>query len=104
MQPPHCDGCHKQETIVFFTDDGKFCLSCGQNRAAVIPNENAPVGSPERAAWQAYENRRARKIMEGAAVASGLGFDEDHSVETRRYPGRGSVKRSHRAEGRNWVD
>ena len=31
------------------------------------------------------------------------GFDEDHKVETR--DGRhGSIKRSHRAEGRNWID
>ena len=30
-----------------------------------------------------------------------FGFDEDHRVDTRTS---GSVKRSHRAEGRNFVD
>lgn len=41
---------------------------------------------------------RLRVVQKPAA----LGFDEDHSVER---PGRvGSVKRSHRAEGRNWID
>lgn len=32
-----------------------------------------------------------------------LGFDEDHTVGPSRG-GRGSIKRSHRAEGRNWID
>jgi hypothetical protein len=31
-----------------------------------------------------------------------LGFNEDHKVGASREGG--SVKRSHRAEGRNWVD
>lgn len=31
------------------------------------------------------------------------GFDDDHTVG-ESYGGRGSVKRSHRAEGRNFVD
>jgi hypothetical protein len=39
--------------------------------------------------------KRCLKSME-------LGFAEDHSVGPSRDGG--SVKRSHRAEGRNWVD
>lgn len=35
-------------------------------------------------------------------VVKSLGFDEDHRVGPSRE-GR-SIKRSHRAEGRNWVD
>ncbi len=30
----------------------------------IIPNENAPVGSPERRAWQISENQRARAIVD----------------------------------------
>ena len=38
-----------------------------------------------------------------ARVAARRGFDEDHSVE-RGPARRGSIKRSHRAEGRNFID
>lgn len=37
-----------------------------------------------------------------APVVPNLGFDEDHRVGPSREGG--SVKRSHRAEGRNWID
>lgn len=46
--------------------------------------------------------KRLDQLPAPKAPPPGMGFDEDHSVGPQRE-GR-SIKRSHRAEGRNWVD
>lgn len=57
-----------------------------------------PVGSPD---WIDRLDADYTTDPDYQAI-HGLGFNEDHSVGPSRTGG--SVKRSHRAEGRNWVD
>lgn len=46
------------------------------------------------------DSHAAFKTAWTAAQPAPTGFDEDHAVGESR----GGIKRSHRAEGRNWVD
>jgi NTP pyrophosphatase (non-canonical NTP hydrolase) len=69
-----------------------------EERLARYTNLFEPVGAPD---WIARLNSDFTTDPD-YRTAHGLGFDEDHSVGIATH--RGSVKRSHAAEGKNFVD
>jgi NTP pyrophosphatase (non-canonical NTP hydrolase) len=69
-----------------------------EERLARYTNIFEPVGSPD---WIDRLDPDFTTDPDYRA-AHGLGFDEDHSVGIATH--RGSIKRSHAAEGRNFVD
>jgi hypothetical protein len=76
-------------------EDGTYTVLCD----GLLCTEEAVTNLDGDNLCQHHADEWARAEGQAAAEAS---FNEDHSpVDTRTS---GSVKRSHRAEGRNWVD
>ena len=63
---------------------------------------SSKVGHGESQCLRCGITNREAWVLGDKCIEPVTGFDEDHSpVDTRTS---GSVKRSHRAEGRNWID
>lgn len=85
-----------EEVVVTVRSPSNVDGSCGETAAIRIP-----VGEFW-CLWREGMRELGPHIRTVPLDGTGLGFDEDHSVGPSREGG--SVKRSHGAEGKNWID